>query len=1474
MKGPVQIFLLLLGYSLSQGQTQEWFNFTNGDQISAIVQHNDTLWIGTTCGLVKLNRQTGQTLNVYHSANSGLPHLNIRDIVIGFDGVKWIATEQGLVKFDDQTWTVYTTDDGLPDMTVNALALDTDGLPIVGTAFNGLGFYQDITDNFTVVNMANTPELPSDEIQDLAFDSQSGQLLIASMNGLILRSPPRWQTWNDTSGLPANQISCVAFDSSLVTWAGTVNNGAVRHVDANQWMWYQSGGVPPSAFPSNDIRCIALDGLNRPWIGTQSGGLTMLPMTADWQTYNTANSNIPDNGVQALLIDELDDKWVGTSDGLAKLSGTIWTTNYTTANSGLPGRLVQNLASRNQNVGLWINTGSAVTLYNGASWEGYDNINSILPTVPLTEILVNGSDLLFVGSEGAGGFTYDGVIWQNTTSQNSNIPGDEIVSGAVDADDVIWIGTYSGLGKLTGTGWVTYNTQNSDLQDNYIPSMTADRLGNLYLYSEAFNRIFTFNTLSETVSPTPAGLAATFVQDMTVDNQNNLWVATDQGLWTLRNQVWALYSTVNSQLPSNIVRTIAVSQIGNIWIGTNQGLVVFSASDTLVYTLTNSGLVDNDIFDLTFDMNGDLWVGTVRGLALFTAGESGSPQLLLSDEILDFGTTSIGVPVARTVRLTNIGNAELTISNQEISGTDAGAFSIIQNTGLPINPGFSDSIGIQFTPISGGLSEALIIITSNAPTSPDTIILRGSANQPDFDLSTNRVDFGLVDPNTGATQPVQLRNIGAADLIIAESILIGPADFSLNQVFPSNLTIAPDSSYEFVVEFTPISGGIQNGALVFIHNAPTSPDTLFLTGSGGSPVMAISSTNLEFGRVLVNTTKLDTVRLVNLGNQNLIFYGTNLTAPTGSYFSIARAAPSAPVPPGDTAMVIIAFSPIQTQVLPDMAVLTLESNTVTGLDSITMSGRGVAFQIDPGLLPTNLIAGSDFIITLPSSQDISDQVYLYYKDPGAADFDSLEFTFDVDSLNYQVIIESANIPAGGITYYIASIDVQNIKEILSGGPDATANLLNVETESLQSPKVILSQIYGMISIPYRLQDSNMGRIFSDELREYNTKFWRIFYWWYDSVQDTAYYREYNPAEALWDANPGKAFWVITQDSTQFDIDGAQSVDFRKPYQIFLHKGWNQIGNPFTFPVAWSDIEISGATVDPPVARSETAYVFDQTVLIPWEGYFVFAGNSAELKVPPVSAPGFIPKSQPAVMFEKDEWAIRLKAVGLSSSLADNYNIIGMLNNATDRKDEQDRFEPPAIGKSIELNIIQDNLKYAVNYRHVSEGSSWELELSSTQGEELSELIFEPETELPHNFGLWLLDINRGAFVPLNDNRSRIETPARLKLVVGTKKFAETQHGDIPLEPTIFELKQNYPNPFNPVTTIVYQLAERSPVRLEIMNIRGKHVRTLINKTQSAGTHQIEWNGQDDTGQSCASGLYFYRLSTPSWNTAKKMIRLQ
>ncbi|MCD4650753.1 MAG: T9SS type A sorting domain-containing protein [Candidatus Cloacimonetes bacterium] len=72
---------------------------------------------------------------------------------------------------------------------------------------------------------------------------------------------------------------------------------------------------------------------------------------------------------------------------------------------------------------------------------------------------------------------------------------------------------------------------------------------------------------------------------------------------------------------------------------------------------------------------------------------------------------------------------------------------------------------------------------------------------------------------------------------------------------------------------------------------------------------------------------------------------------------------------------------------------------------------------------------------------------------------------------------------------------------------------------------------------------------------------------------------------------------------------------------------------------------------------------------------------------------------------------------------------------------------------------------------------------------------------------------------------------------------------------------NYPNPFNPETTISYDLAKPSPVSLGIYNIKGQHVRTLVNEPQHAGSYEVLWSGKDANGETVGSGIYLYRLKT-------------
>jgi len=96
-------------------------------------------------------------------------------------------------------------------------------------------------------------------------------------------------------------------------------------------------------------------------------------------------------------------------------------------------------------------------------------------------------------------------------------------------------------------------------------------------------------------------------------------------------------------------------------------------------------------------------------------------------------------------------------------------------------------------------------------------------------------------------------------------------------------------------------------------------------------------------------------------------------------------------------------------------------------------------------------------------------------------------------------------------------------------------------------------------------------------------------------------------------------------------------------------------------------------------------------------------------------------------------------------------------------------------------------------------------------------------------------------------------------------------GETTVLPKPTELFQNYPNPFNPTTLIQFNLEKPEKVNLEIFNILGQKVRTILGGEEfAAGPYTFLWDGKDNRGSPLSSGMYFYRLSTPSFLQTKKM----
>ena len=106
------------------------------------------------------------------------------------------------------------------------------------------------------------------------------------------------------------------------------------------------------------------------------------------------------------------------------------------------------------------------------------------------------------------------------------------------------------------------------------------------------------------------------------------------------------------------------------------------------------------------------------------------------------------------------------------------------------------------------------------------------------------------------------------------------------------------------------------------------------------------------------------------------------------------------------------------------------------------------------------------------------------------------------------------------------------------------------------------------------------------------------------------------------------------------------------------------------------------------------------------------------------------------------------------------------------------------------------------------------------------------------------------------------------------KYAALSTNEDKVLPQKYILYQNYPNPFNPITSIKYDLPRETPVTIEIYNIIGNKITTLIDKNMDAGSHIVRWNSTDNNGAKIPSGIYFYHIKTNEFIKTKKMIILK
>lgn len=112
----------------------------------------------------------------------------------------------------------------------------------------------------------------------------------------------------------------------------------------------------------------------------------------------------------------------------------------------------------------------------------------------------------------------------------------------------------------------------------------------------------------------------------------------------------------------------------------------------------------------------------------------------------------------------------------------------------------------------------------------------------------------------------------------------------------------------------------------------------------------------------------------------------------------------------------------------------------------------------------------------------------------------------------------------------------------------------------------------------------------------------------------------------------------------------------------------------------------------------------------------------------------------------------------------------------------------------------------------------------------------------------------------------------LTLVTRMSNNIEDDHGSV--LPEDFVLKQNYPNPFNQSTLIEYNLHRHAHLTVEIFNVSGQRIRSLVDGEQSADSYATEWDGSSDNNHELPTGVYYYRVVAGDHLEVKKMLLLK
>jgi len=324
-------------------------------------------------------------------------------------------------------------------------------------------------------------------------------------------------------------------------------------------------------------------------------------------------------------------------------------------------------------------------------------------------------------------------------------------------------------------------------------------------------------------------------------------------------------------------------------------------------------------------------------------------SLTVNPQSVNFGNVPVGSGGSQTVALLNSGTGPVNVSQATMGGNAFGMTGLALP--MTLGPGQSTAFTVSFAPAGAGSASGNISVVSNAANSVSTVTLTGMGVQPQISVAPASVSFGTVTVGQTSSQTVTLSNAGGANLNITQ--LAGPGTgFSLSGL-ALPFTLAPGKSTAFTLSFTPTSGASSAGSLMLVSNAPTSPTTIPLSGTGSAQVLQLtpSATSLSFGSQALNGSSTQSVTLTNTGNATVSISQVNVT---GSGFTLNGSAPIVTLSAGQAASFSVTFTP--TVAGNATGIASVISTAANSPLSISLSGVGTQPQIS--IVPASVSFGT------------------------------------------------------------------------------------------------------------------------------------------------------------------------------------------------------------------------------------------------------------------------------------------------------------------------------------------------------------------------------------------------------------------------------------------------------------------------------------------------------------------------------------